>query len=173
MKIIWIFLLFLFPGTVMSQSKVKIRAYSQIMMPGMVPKNVTDENGNPVNIKKEYPVNYYIYAVYKPAEKIIFSDIWLKGHYRKVKTNLVESTPVINFNYNIPDKPIKVILVPATKLKVVSITPDENQVAKMPSSSLFKKLKNQSELIVSYLYKGKKYFIGVKKIKKLEPIAGM
>ena len=159
------------PG--LSQPVVKIYAYSQIATPGIIPKGVTDENGNRINTKKEPAVNYYIFASYSSPAKINFSEVWIKGKFYNVRIKKIDSTPVINVNETIPDKPVKVELVPASKGKVLSIIPAETKKSSLIKTSWFINMTKHAELIVSYTYKGKKYFISVKKIKILEPVAGV
>ena len=171
-KLYFLFLIAISLGGI-SQPRVKIYAYSQITTPGTIPKGVTDENGNRLNTKKEISVNYYIFASYNSSAKIAFSEVWIKGKLYNSKIKKIDSTPVINVNETIPDKPVKEELVPATKEKVLSIVPAETKKSSLTKTSWFIKMTKHSELIVSYLYHGKKYFIMIKKIKMLEPIAGV
>jgi len=156
-----------------AQPSVKLYAYSQVVTPGMVPKGVIDENGSAVNIKKESPINYYIFAVYNPSAKISFDEIWIKGKFYNIKIKNADSTPVVITNENIPGNPSKEILVPATKLKAISIVPGKTKNSSLARTSSFIKMTKRAELIVSYIYRGKKYFIEIKKIKLLQPVAGV
>jgi len=173
MKKIWIIFLVLIPFTAISQSSVKVFAYSQTQTPGIIRKGVTDENGNPVNTKKESPVNYYFFAVYPHSASIIFTEIWLKGQFYSVETHKMDSTPVINLNENMPGKPVKEVLVPFTKQQTISIMPIKSMNSGLNQYSWFRNMSRHNELIVSYMYAGKKYFIAVKKIKVLEPVANL
>jgi hypothetical protein len=170
-------LCFLFLMTIsisaISQPFVKIYAYSRVTMPGTIPKNVTDENGNRINTKKESPVNYYIFASYNSSVKISFGEIWIKGKFYNVQTKNIDSTPVVLTNEDIPGNPLKEILVPASKGKVMSIIPGKTKKSSLKKTSWFINMTKHSELIISYIYHGKKYFIGVKKIKVLQPVAGV
>ena len=134
---------------------------------------MTDENGNRLNTKKETSVNYYIFASHNSSAKIIFTEVWIKGKLYSTKTKNIDSTPVININKTLPDNPVNEELVPATKGKVLSIVPAETKKSSLTKTSWFIKMTKHSELIVSYLYHGKKYFIMIKKIKMLEPVAGV
>ncbi|MBC7873527.1 MAG: hypothetical protein H7Y01_06015 [Ferruginibacter sp.] len=173
MKKLWFFAFLLSSITGTAQPAVKIFAYSQETTPGNIPKDVTDENGKPQGTKKGASINYYFYGAYTPSVKISFCEVWIGSKYYKVQTEVVNSTPVVVTNYNIPDRPVEDVLVPASKLRVMSITPVGSPTDKIINTSWFRKLLRQSELIVSYLYKGKKYFIPVKKIKILAPVAGI
>ena len=155
-----------------SQPAIKVFAYSQVATPGIVPK-VTDENGNSVNTKKEPAVNYYIFAAYSTSSKLSFDKIWIKGKLYSTITHKVESTPVINVNETIPSSPVKEVLVPATKQKVVSIKLVQPPLQAINTSASLKNMIKNNELVISYLVNGKKHFIGLKKIKILEPLAGI
>ena len=157
----------------LAQASVKLYAYSRVVTPGMVPKGVIDENGNAVNTKKESPINYYIFVAYNSFAKISFEEIWIKGKFYNTEIKNVDSTPVVITNENIPGNSVKEILVPATKLKVISIMPGKTKNSSLTRSSSFIKLTRHAELIVSYIYHGKKYFIEIKKIKLLQPVAGV
>jgi len=159
--------------TAISQPSIKIFAYSQTTTPGTIPKGVTDENGNQVNSKKEFPVNYYIFAAHTVSAKIIFTEIWIKGKFYSVQTHKVDSTPVVNINENMPGNLVKEVLVPFTKSKVIAIAPGKTMNNNVSRSSWFQNIAKHNELIFSYMFGDKKYFIGVKKIKVLEPIAGL
>ena len=160
--------------TASAQPTVKMYAYSQETSPGMIPKDVPDEDGNPVVGKKQQTINYYIFAAYSTSIKLSFLEVWINGKYYKIQSERVDSTPVVMINYNIPDKPVKEVLVPATRLCVMSLAPiGEAGGTKTINSAWFRKTINQSALIVSYQYKGKKYYMSVKKIKPLLPVAGI
>lgn len=171
-----LFLLLIISGLyAFAQVSVKLYAYSQVVTPGMAPKGVIDENGNSstVNTKKESPISYYIYAAYNSSTKISFGEIWIKGKFYNSQIRNIDSTPVVLTNENIPANPAKEILVPVTKLKVISIAPGTSKNSSLASASWFINMTKQNDLIVSYIYKGKKYFIGAKKIKALQPVAGV
>jgi hypothetical protein len=166
-KLCGIFLL-LFSLSALAQPPVKLYAYSQETTPGTIP---VDENGNPIRPRGPL-LNYFFFAAYSSSYTIRFDGIWIKGKGFSVQTSKVASTPVTITNNNIPSNPVTTVLVPATKLMVISIqpiSPSGNSV----NSSWFRELAKKNELIISYYYKGKKYFIQVKKIKVLPPVAGV
>jgi len=168
------FLIFVLTSvSAISQPAIKIFAYSQAVSPGIVPKGVTDENGKTKTTKKEIAVNYYIFASYNKSVKINIEEIWIKGKFFNSIVKNVDFTPVLNINETISSNPVKEVLVPATTQKIISVKTGQfikNHTIKV---STFRNLAKHSELIVSYVYKGRKYFIGVKKIKVLEPVAGV
>lgn len=173
MKKIWFLFLLTISLAAMGQPSVKIYAYSQVTTPGNIPAGVTDENGKPVDLKLVPSVNYYIFAVYPGSVQINFNEIWIRGKYYKVQTERVASTPVVNTNNDNPSSPIKTVLVPSTQLQVTAISPVGSFSNIMIRTSWFRNMLKRSALIVSYVYHGKKYFIGVKKIKTLQPVAGI
>ena len=173
MKKLWLFIFIVTGFTAMAQPSVKIYAYSQETTPGIIPKDVSDENGKPVSPQKEARVNYYFFAACSPSAKINFPEVWINGKYFKVQTSRVDSTPVVMTNNNIPNNPVKEILVPVTRLRVISIVPIGTPGTKNIRSAWFRTMLNKSALIISYLYKDKKYFLRVKKIKPLLPVAGI
>jgi hypothetical protein len=173
MKKLWFLFLIIVSFSAIGQPSVKIYAYSQVITPGTIPKGVTDENGKPVNTQKKAAVNYYIFAAYKSPAKIDFDEIWINGKFYKTRTENIDSTPVVNINENIPGNPVKEVLVPATNLKVTSIIPVKTMNDAIIRTSWFRNMTKHVELIVIYTYHGKKYFIGIKKIKVLQFVAGV
>jgi len=171
-KLIFLFFI-LISFSAISQPAVKIFAYSQAVSPGIVPKGVIGENGKTISTKKEIPVNYYIFASYSKSAKINIEEIWIKGKFFNPIVKNVDSTPILSINENIPGNPVKEVLVPATIQKVISLNPGHLIKDIFIQSPSFKNLAKHSELIISYVYKRKKYFIGIKKIKVLEPVAGV
>jgi len=173
MKKILFFVSLLVAFTAAGQPAIKIFAYSQETSPGNIPNNVTDESGKAVVTKKGVSKNYYFFAAYPPSVKVSFCEAWIGGRYYKLQATPVDSTPVVMINYNIPDQPVKEVLVPASKLRVRSLSPLGSPSGKIIRANWFRKMLSQSELIISYIYKEKKYFIPVKKIKTLLPMMGI
>ena len=166
-KLYFIFILLLFSPFVFAQFSVKVYAYSQATTRGMIP---VDENGNPIGDKES--VNYFIYVAHSPASKISWDGIWIKGKAFSVQTSRVSTTPVTVTNNDIHANPVKTILVQATSQAVTSIQPIEPN-GRTVRASWFRDMAKRNELIVSYYYKGKKYFTPVKKFKVLPPVSGM
>jgi hypothetical protein len=161
---------FFITGIISAQVPVKIYAYSQVHTPGNIPVG-NDENGGSPEIK-QFPVNYYIFATLSPSPKVIFGPVWINGKYYRTVTSTV-STPVVNTVNNIPDQPEQKILVPATKQKAISINLEGDARDTVIKAAWFRNMVRNSELIITYDYKGKRYFVPVKKIKVLPPVAGI
>ena len=172
MKKLWFLFFLVISCSAVGQPAVKIYAYSRVTTPGTVPV-IPDESGKPSGVKIKTGENYYIYAVYAGSAKISFAEVWIGGKYFQTQTERIESTPVLSINNDNPSNPVKEILVPATTKNVISISPVGTPGDKTVKASWFRKMAKNTELIVSYFYKGKKYFIGVKKIKPLLPVAGV
>jgi hypothetical protein len=171
MKKIYLFILLFISGTAYSQPAIKLYAYSQVSMPGNIPVG-TDEKGNPVELK-ELPENYYIFATHSQTVRINFNSVWIKGKYYQVQVEKVNETPVVNTNNDGTSKPVKTVLVPATKQKVMAITPVGAPGDSIIKASWFRTMLKCNEVIVSYNYNGKRYFLPLKKIKILPPVAGI
>ena len=154
--------------SVFAQPPIKIYAYSQATTPGTIP---VDENGNPVRFKADR-LNYFFYAVYSSSYKLKFDGIWIKGKGFSVQTSRVNSTPVTVTNNDIPAEPVTTVLVPATNKWVMSIQPISESGITV-KAAWFRDMLKKNELVISYYYNGRKYFIPVKKIKVLPPVAGL
>jgi len=171
MKTPLLFVLLFMYGSIYGQPRVKIYAYSQVTTPGNIP-SPTGENTFPTPDRQPpNPVNYYIFAAYDSSATISFTGIWIKGRSYQVQTEKT-SSPVLLTNNSIPDDPGIDIMVPATQLKVTSISPVGSPGNRRINKSWFRNMLKTSELIVSYFYKGKTYFIPVGKIKELAPAPG-
>jgi hypothetical protein len=171
MKKIYLIPLLFISGFAFAQPAIKTYAYSQLSYPGTIPVG-TDESGKSVEMK-ELPVNYYIFATHLPSARVNFGSVWIKGKYYQTQVEKVKETPVISTNYDVPSNPEKTVLVPATRHQVMSITPVGNPGDSVIRAAWFRHMVKNYELIISYYYKGKRYFIPVKKIKILPPVAGI
>lgn len=164
-------ILLIIPWMAFSQPSVKLYAYSQVSTPGTVPA-FPSENGNNTSVRMPGEV-YYLYALLSPKYKITISDVWIHGKNYEVTTEKVLKTPVYSINQDHPTQPKTEILVPATKQQVLFISPVGEARDKKINATWFSKMLKSSEVIVSYFYKGKKYFLPLKKIKALQPVAGV
>src|SRR6185503_14477777 len=143
-KLYGIFFL-LFSFSAFAQPPVKLYSYSQETTPGTIP---VDEKGNPIRPRGPL-LNYFFYAAYSSSYAIKFDGIWINGKGYTVQTSKVGSTPVTITNHDIPANPVTTVLVPATKLMVISIqpvSPSGNTV----NTPWFRDLSKRNELIISY-----------------------
>ena len=154
-----------------SQPAITIQAYKQNVLPGMVPKGVTNEEGTPTERGNGASVQYYIYLLQAKTDSITPLQVWINKQAYKITTERVPKTPVIVTNRMIPNKPTHTTLVPKTSKKVVQWVPAGKIQQQTPAAGA-KNLMQTSELVISYRYKGKIYYKGVKELKELEPLMG-
>jgi hypothetical protein len=151
------------------QPTVKIFAFEQQSHPGTVPAAVKDENGNPIQ-KAAAKTNYFIFLSFKKNYVIKPVQIFIKGFSFAMDTvTEVEKTPVEYTNRTIPDNPHKTTLVPKTSNKVIKIDPTES-VEPVENGAHIKNLIKANDVVITYVWKGKEYFVTEKKIKELDPI---
>ena len=153
MKRLYLSSILLIAMSAFAQHSIKVYAYSQATTPGMIP---VDEQGNPIRPKES--VNYFFYTAFSPSYIIRFDGIWIKGEGYSVQTSKVGKTPVTLINNTIPSDPETTTLVPATKLTVISLQPIE-PTGNIVKASWFRDMIKRNELVISYYYKGKKYWL--------------
>jgi hypothetical protein len=167
-KKLLIFLFFVTGLSSYNQPVVKIFAFEQESSPGTVPAGVKDENGNPVK-KAAAKEIYFVFLSFKKTSNIKPVQIFIKGKSFSIEAIEIRKSPVEYTDNTIPNKPEKNILIPQTSNKVVEIKLNNASIAQKKSFSL-QKLANLNEVVVSYLWHKKKYFIALKNIKKLNPL---
>ncbi len=163
------FIAFILSLNLFSQPVIKVFAFEQESLPGTIPAGVRDENGNPVK-KAATKKNYFIFLSFKKTYNITPSQIFIRGKTFTIQTTEIRTTPIEHTNYNIPNKPEKTILVPQTNNKVFELKINEATTQGKKTVSV-QKLTDKNEIVIVYLWKSKKYFATLKKLKKLEPIA--
>lgn len=146
------------------QPAVKIFAFEQENLPGTIPSGVKDENGNSRK-KAAAKRNYFIYLSFKKTYNIIPVQIFIKGKAFLIQTNDLQKTPVEYVNNTVPAE--KMILVPKTTNKVLEIKVGETSI-QGNKNSYIQKSANKNDIAIAYLWNKKKYFIALKKLKKLE-----
>jgi hypothetical protein len=162
-------LIFLAIGlNVYCQPAVKIFAFEQENLPGTIPSGVKDENGNPQK-KAAAQKNYFIYLSFRKTYNITPVQLFIRRKALSVQTTHIRKTPVEYVSNTIPGSPEKTILVPKTANKVLEIKLGETSVPEKKNSYIQKLSKN--DIVIAYLWNKKRYFIGLKKIKKLESVA--
>ena len=164
-----LFILLMLSLNLFSQPTIRVFAFEQENLPGTRPSGVTDENGNPVQ-KAAAKKNYFIFLSFNKAYSIAPAQIFIRGRAFTIKTTMVKKTPVQYINNNIPAKPEKITLVPATKNKVLELQLNETPAGNKKTTDI-QKLTDKNEVVIVYLWKNKKYFLTLKKLKKLEPVA--
>ncbi|HEV8284708.1 MAG TPA: hypothetical protein VGQ09_10370 [Chitinophagaceae bacterium] len=152
-----------------SQPVIKIFGFEQESLPGTIPVGVKDENGNPVK-KAATPKNYFIFLSFKKKYSVTPIQMFIRGKAFTIQSTSIEKTPVAYINNTIHDNAEKTILVPQTSDKVIKL-----QIIETPKqekkTAYIQNLTGKNDLVIAYLWNKKKYFITLKKLKKLDPVA--
>ena len=145
-----------------AQPSLKLYGYSQVTTPGMI-RVEEPENGG---VKTKAPLfftNYYIFIASAKSVNIQPLEIWVDGKWRKTGNLETVTTPYYSGG------PERKLLVARTKLKVKKLNTGDTLSTLKPSATLRKMMKD-NELILSYSWKGKKYYAALKKLTVLEKI---
>jgi hypothetical protein len=96
--------------------------------------------------------------------------MFIRGKAFTIQSTSIEKTPVAYINNTIHDNAEKTILVPQTSDKVIKL-----QIIETPKqekkTAYIQNLTGKNDLVIAYLWNKKKYFITLKKLKKLDPVA--
>jgi len=161
------FSLILIGSGINGQPSIKVFGFEQESSRGTMAANVKDENGNPLK-KSATQKNYFSYLSLKQKYIITPLQIFIDGKTFPTEANIIETTPIEYINNNVPSHPERTTLVPKTNGKVIQLKiTDTDEVKKPPA---LQKLTNKNEVVVSYMWKQKKYFAILKKLKKLDPV---
>jgi len=150
------------------KSVLKIYAYSQPVRPGILPKTA-DQMGNVITPAVKPVYNYFLYAENLKKDPVYISDIWLDSLHFPVTTENVNSKPVIFQRYNESDQLDTLILVPQTTHDIFRINPGSATEEEKVKNKKLRNLIRDNELIIGYLFKGKKSYRAVKKLNPLPP----
>ena len=174
-KKIFIPLIFLLPITSFGFIEVKppvkkIYGYKQASIPGILP-NYSEENDiKPTGKNKpKQNYNYWFYLEIPKTENIKVTGLWISGIRHDIKAETVNNSPVKKIIFTGIDKNDTTIMVPATKNKVILICPSGESKETTINSKYITGLTNKNELVISYLWKNKKYYSTLKKLKELNP----
>lgn len=163
--------------SLLSQAKtpvIKIYAYAQSVIPGVNPnRKAIDESGNEIKVKPKARLNYLVYIEQKKSATVQPINIWMKDKRYSLTYEEVKETPVELASSNLMSDKKKTVLVPKTKNKVLKLTITGVIEDKGKPSAALKKLIDKNGLVISYIWKGKKYYTELKNIKILEPLAAM
>jgi hypothetical protein len=166
-KYLLFFSLIIIGSLVHSQPSIKVFGFEQENSPGTVAANVKDENGNPIK-RVAAQKNYFIYLSFNQKYRVTPHQAFLNGEAFPVESSAIETTPVQHVNNNIPGKPEQITLVPKTTNKVIKLKiASPVQVEK---TSNLQKLTKKNDLVISYTWKKKNYFVVLRKLKKLDPV---
>jgi hypothetical protein len=149
------------------QPAMKVFGFEQEVLPGTIPANVKDENGNTVR-KAAAKKNYFIYLSLKKNCNITPQQVFIRGKAFTVETKQVKNTPVEYVNSKTSIDSEEIVLVPSTSNKVIELK--INEPVGVKKSAKLKKLMHNNDLVISYVWKTRKYFTVLKQLKTLEPI---
>ena len=162
---------------VLSQTRnpvIKIYAYAQSVVPGVNPNSkAIDESGKEISVKPKSRLNYLIFLEQKKSATIRPINIWMKDKKYIITYEEVKETPIEFSSSNLMSDKKKMELVPKTENKVLKLIITGEMEDKAKSSAVLKKLIGKNALVISYTWKGKKYFAKLKNIKMLEPLVAM
>lgn len=148
----------------------KIHAYKQENIPGIRPVEF-DEKGNRLQKERRPTYNYWFYIEIPAKEKITVADLWISGKRYSAKNETLNKTPVQKIIYSASGGPDTAILVSKTINKVILTYPSGQLKDSVIGSRYISNLIRNSELVIGYYWKGKKYFAAVKSLVNLEPDA--
>ncbi|HMG66667.1 MAG TPA: hypothetical protein VK588_03240 [Chitinophagaceae bacterium] len=163
------FILFAISLGIYGQPTIKIIAFEQENVPGTVPSGVKNENGTERK-KAAATKNYFIFMTYQKGSPIKPAEVFIRGKSFTAEGNEVKNTPYYYTDNAIPVDHRKITLVPKTKNEVIELKLKENPDRKKISFATQKLIK-ENDVVVSYSWKQKEYFIALKKLNKLPSVA--
>jgi len=148
----------------------KIYGYKQASIPGILPDYSEENDMKPTGKNKpKQNYNYWFYLEIPKTEKINVTGLWISGIPHDIKAETVSNLPVKKIIFTGMDKNDTTIMVPATKNKILLIYPSGESKDTTINSKYITGLANKNELVISYLWKNKKYYATLKKLKELTP----
>jgi hypothetical protein len=143
------------------QPVIKLYGYSQVRTPGMVRER---DPANPSKQTANAAIAYYLYFASPASAQVRPADLWIRGKAYSITQADIIASPVRS--------PAGEVLVAKTSLRVRELKYDkESSIQKLLPSWLRKMIK-ENDLVISYFWKGKKYYKALKKIKELEIVFG-
>lgn len=165
----FLFLILFFSACLFSFGQdVKLKAYVQSVLPGTVPRKVTDESGRPRQTPSGKNEQYYVYLLYSKKTKVVPVEMWLNGKPFSILPRNVEKTPVEIGDSNNPAGG-KTVAIPQTKDKVVQLKPSTYTDGKSNYTTQQKAKAN--DVVVVYKINGKFRTVSLPHFVRLEPIA--
>jgi hypothetical protein len=151
-----------------AQSKGTVNLYGlkQAVLPGIIPGPITTDDGRVIEEEFKPKFNLFIYTA--SNNTITPVEVWLSGKRYSVKTESISKTPVEYTNPTSMPKPSVTTIVPKTNKKVLKLTlSDTEGKSSLKNTSLAK----ANELVVVYKQGSKVYYVALKSIKEIEPVA--
>ena len=148
---------------------VTVYVYAQESVKGIKPTTEVAESSSANPTKEIKPstsssLAYFAYLTYGGKAKLQVTGIWINGKAYNVKTEPITKTPV-----TIPqENSQEIILVPATKNKVILISPASLIAKPAKLMGAKKKAVESGRVVVVYIVNGIKYYKAIDKINILE-----
>lgn len=152
---------------------VKMYAFIQHVLPGAKKNIIVDESGKTIEPATSQKMNYYFYAEKKKSEVIKITGIWMYGEKYNAQVDKGIPAPVELFESISSNQSGKTVLTPAEGNEFLQVLPLSIISKNKKIPSYLKKLIRQNELVLIYLWKGKTWYLPVKKIKSLQPVASV
>jgi len=146
----------------------KVYGYKQASIPGIIPDYSEENDIQPsgkTRPKQNY--NYWFYLEFPKTEKINITGLWIAGIRHDIKADTITELPVRKIIFTGMVENDTMIMVPATKNKIILIYPSGE--SKTDDSKYALNLARLNELVVRYTWKNKIYYTTMKKLKELNP----
>jgi hypothetical protein len=148
----------------------KIYGYKQASIPGIVPKYSNENDVQPTpKTKPKQNYNYWFYLEISTTEMLKVTGLWISGIAHDIKVESINELPVKKIIFTGMGKNDTTIMVPRTINKVILIYPSRESKDTTINSKYAKSLITTNELVIGYVWKNKKYYTTVKKLKELNP----
>ena len=146
---------------------VRLYGYSQIVIPGVAPRDIIMEGGQQIPVERKQRKNTWVYLTFPSNVPLKQCELYINGKKYNIEAQFITKTPVTYTDYNIPAFPKTIEMVPTTPDKVLQLILTK-ELSFKPNSRLSKLLK-EHEVVVSYILHGKKYYTTVTKLANIEP----
>lgn len=150
---------------------IKIHAYKQVSIPGIIPRLPGDNDINPKNegAEKKQNFNFWIYLELSNDVNFQITELLIEGNIYDLKMESVEKVPVTKIIYDGSEKNDTVIMVPLTSNKVKLVYPSGLKPGAKPATNFIKKVASKNELVICYRAGNKDYYSTVKELTNLPP----
>lgn len=149
-----------------SKGTANLYGFKQAVLPGIIPGPITTEDGKVIEQEFKPKFNLFIYTA--SAYSITPVEVWLSGKRYSVKTEAISKTPVVYTNPTSMPKPGVTTIVPKTTKKVLKLTlTDAAGKAWLKTTSIT----TENELVVVYKQGSKNYYVTLKNLKEIAPVA--
>jgi hypothetical protein len=142
------------------QPVIKLYGYSRESTPGIVRER---DPSLPAKKQAHTAINYFLYSSNANAIRIQPVEVWIKGK-GYLATSLLVKSPVLSDEGT--------VLVSKTSGQVREIKTGKELPSNRKIPSWLRHMISANDIVLAYLWKGKKYYVTLKKIKELEIVFG-